>query len=259
MIPTPLIQNKFLCACGLFSRIAATKSTSPGERSKDMTYRTLNKTLTALCLLAFSSLSMQAFADRNAGDVNFNAFIPYVFKQDFKFQGGATASTSDDWGFGLGMGVNYTDNISFNADVSWNRISYGASRVLDDGNNTVESIRSKLDTWSIRLGGDYYFTNGPVSPFVNGNIGWSFLDTNIPDGPGGTVCWWDPWWGYICQGYRTTFTENTFTYGWGAGVRMELGRTNFIKLGYYDLKIDYDRSTGSSTSDQIRLEYGWSF
>ena len=40
------------------------------------------------------------------------------------------------------------------------------------------------------------------TPYVTGGIGYAFIDTNIPDSPPQTACWWDPWWGYVCDTFQ---------------------------------------------------------
>ena len=175
-------------------------------------------------------LSSASYADRR-DNFEFTLIVPFVMSEEVEFDGGASIDINDDPGFGFGMGYHYTDNFALRGDVTWNSVSYDATRVLDDGNGTEERYSGKLDIFALSFGGDYYFTTGTLSPFVNGNVGWTNIDTNITDGGGDTVCWWDPWWGYVCDTILTTYQEDYWHYGVGAGLRLDLNRSTFLRLG----------------------------
>jgi len=55
-----------------------------------------------------------------------------------------------------------------------------------------------------------------LSPLAG--IGWTWIDTNIPDGPPVGGCWWDPWWGYVCTTTYPTKTKSAFSYQATLGV-----------------------------------------
>jgi opacity protein-like surface antigen len=185
--------------------------------------------------------------------------VPYMLSEELEFEGGASADLDSDFGFGLGLSFNYTDRFTVVTSVLWNGTDYNATRILDDGNNTPVDISSRLDTYRFNVGGEYYLSDNVLSPFVAAGIGWSWIDSNVASGPPETVCYWDPWLGYICTTVRPTYTENTFTYNAGAGLRYDLNGNNFLKLGYYQTWSDFDNADGSSSIGTIRAELGFKF
>jgi opacity protein-like surface antigen len=203
------------------------------------------------------ALPSQSFADR-AGKMDAGFLITYVYGQDIDFEGGARAELNSDPGFGFGFAYNYNNKLAARFDTTFNSISYDASRVNAAGER-IQAFGSELETFSLRFGGDYNFLEGKTTPFVNASIGWSFADTNVPDGPPDTVCWWDPWFGYYCSGYQSTHTEDTFTYGVGAGVRFDVFQSSYVKLGYYIDFMDFDKASGSADFDALRFEIGASY
>lgn len=212
--------------------------------------------LAALALLAM--LSTNTFATQE-GTTEFSLLIPYLDSTDINFKGGTSAKIDSDPGFGFGFAYNYSSNLAGRIDMTWNSTSYSATRILDDGSQTSRSINGQLETFSISVGGDYYFMDDDFSPFVNGNLGWNIIDTNIADGPPSTACWWDPWYGYICNTYQSTRREDSVFYSLGAGLRMEVGRGNFLKLGYYESWPDIENASGSPSLGTIRLEIGFKY
>ena len=77
--------------------------------------------------------------------------------------------------------------------------------------------------------------------------GWTYLDSNIIDDYGGTFCWWDPWWGYVCNGYTSTYGADGVSYALGAGVRFEPTESVYIQVGYESDWLDLN------TADQFNI------
>jgi len=196
-----------------------------------------------------------SYADRQG--TNEAIFIlPFVQSQSIDFEGGAKADINSDPGLGFGFAYNYTSKINARMDFTWNDINYDATRVLDDNNATTQRFSGELSIFSFLLSGEYYFRPKGVTPFLSGGIGWNHVDTHIPSGPPSSVCWWDPFWGYICDGYQPTYGEREFSANLGAGLRVPVGRSHFVKLGYYSATMDYGSSSSSHNTETIRFELG---
>ena len=222
-----------------------------------MLYR-FHAKIALLSIIASLFVSSNAFAGREgASEAAF--VVPYLYGERYEFEGGASAEFNSDAGFGFNISHFYSNNLAMRFDFMWNSVGYSATRVLDDNQGTTEKVGGRLDSFNMGFGADYYFGNGKVSPFVSGNLGWNFTDTNIPAGPSGSVCWWDPWWGYICQGYQPTHTETNYYYGVGGGIRADFARDKFLKIGYYTSWIDFDHSSDSAELQSLRIEFGSSF
>ena len=222
-------------------------------KSKNVVYGILRLVCISLLMLANASK-----ADRE-GKMDFAFTIPYFNGKEFNFDGGSSAELNSDPGFGFSFAYNYTDKLAGRVDMTFNSVSYDATRVLDDGNQTSQFINGSVDSSTFRVGGSYYFTTGNFTPFVDANIGWNFIDSNVASGPPNTICWWDPWWGYICDSYVPTYTENSLTYGLGLGVRAEVFDSGYIRLGYFIDYVDFDNAAGTDDFDSFRLEIGASY
>lgn len=83
---------------------------------------------------------------------------------------------------------------------------------LDDGNDTRDRFGGSVDSWSMRVGGDYYFS-----------------------------------------------TEDSFTYGIGLGLRFDVIRSHFVRLGYYLDYVDFDNAPDTIDFDSFRFEFGFSY
>ena len=208
-----------------------------------------------LCVLVL--LASPTVHARKAGDFEFYITAPFTEGTTLNFEGGASAEIQDDVGFGLGFGGFMTDQVVVRGNMAWNSASYNATRVLDDADNTTERYGGRYESFSLAIGTDYYFNTGKFSPFVSGDLGLLFIDSNIPSGRPDTICWWDPWYGYICDTYQPSFSDDTWFYGIGLGVRMDFGRSTFAKFGYYEEWVDFNKVVGSPSFSIFRFEFGW--
>lgn len=214
------------------------------------------KYLKLTLVFCFVMMAQMATAER-AGHMDASFSMPYFLGKDFNFDGGASVDINSDPGFGFSMAYNVSNHLATRLDFSFNNVSYSGTRVLDDGARTQDRILGSLDTFSLKIGGDYYVLPGNFTPFLHASLGWHYLDTNIASGPPGSFCWWDPWFGYICDGYQPTYTENNLVYGIGGGLRMDF-RSSFVKLGYHLDYLDVD-NTGSIDFETVKLEIGFTY
>jgi opacity protein-like surface antigen len=205
------------------------------------------------------TLAVQAASASSEGEFDVSFFIPFNINQTIDFQGGASAILEDDPGIGFGIGYHVSANLVTRFDVSWNSISYSAMRVIDDGANTKDRFSGKLDAFNMSLGGDYYFGKGNLKPFLGANVGWSYLDSNVPTGNLDAVCGWDPWFGYICFTDVDTYTSNKFSYGLSAGVKFNVASDKWLRVAYTETWRDFDNSIGSPSIGTVRLEFGATF
>jgi hypothetical protein len=83
------------------------------------------------------------------------------------------------------------------------------------------------------------------------------LDSNIADGLPTTGCWWDYWWGYVCRSYWSTYSDTSFSYGGGLGIRWDINGALFMRASYNLLKIDTGGNSNDPTLDMGRIEIGW--
>ena len=173
-------------------------------------------------------------------------------------QEGTGLETNNDFGFSLGGGYNFTDRVATTFGLQWAGVGYDAT-ALDEDLNPVD-IRGKYDSFTLSGNLVYYLTDGPISPYIGAGIGWTWIDTNVPNGPPSTWCWWDPWWGYVCSTSYPTETRNAFSYQATLGLRYEFDNdSTFLRLGYTSQWMDFDASSGTPRFDVIVLDIGWMF
>lgn len=215
----------------------------------------LGSTLLAVgaCCLLFTSVNTHA--QRKAGDSEFSFYIPYSQGSTINFDGGASAELSKDHGFGFGFTYFFDSKMAMRFDSTWNSAHYTGTRILEDGSE--KTFSNVYDAFNLSFGGDYYFMEGPISPFVTANIGWNYLNSNIPSAPATGVCWWDPWWGYVCDTVRPTYSDSSWSYGAGLGVRANVSKNAFLKLGYHQTWIDMRNTRSTPKTNTITLEFGF--
>jgi len=181
----------------------------------------------------------------------------YQLGSNLDFEGGSTVKTDADFGFVMTTGYHFTDSLATSFGLQYSGIGYDANVIQDDGG--VVGISGSYDTWALSANALYSFTEGPLTPYVGAGIGWTWIDTNVPNGLPSTGCWWDPWWGYVCYTTYPTKTTNSFSYQAILGLRYELNSNSFLRLSYTSQWMDIGKASGSPRFDVIGLEYGWVF
>jgi opacity protein-like surface antigen len=192
--------------------------------------------------------------DGRAGSWEF--FLPLIYSNNatIKGDGGSKVDVNDDWAFGLGFGYNITDHLKVDGMFNWAYRSYDAT-AYDNNGNVSRQYSNYMDSTTLSLNGTYYFLNGKIQPFVSAGIGYTWIDSNIPEGTGSTSCWWDPWYGYVCSSYVPTKTEDDFSYTAGLGVRFDANRQFSMQLGFYRMWIDVSRASTTPEFDNYRLDF----
>ena len=124
---------------------------------------------------------------------------------------------------------------------------------------TVElhTATGSYQAFTPRINVQYTLLDRPISPFALAGIGYTFVDTNIPNGRPSTGCWWDPWYGYVCTTVQSTKTVDGFAYQAGLGVRWDVSDTSSLRL-YWERNWA-DLGHGSPSIDQIRLGYTYRY
>ena len=201
-------------------------------------------TLAAVC----SAWSLAAHADRGTG-WEFGGELIYQDSQDIDGDNGSSASIDSDIGIALTFGYRFNEKVELTFGLDWNNIDYTAELVGATLPITV-GVDGELESFTPRVGVNFNFIDGPITPYVSGTIGYTFIDTNIPNGPPQTGCWWDPWYGQICGTWQNTRSLEEFVYGLGVGVRWDVNDAWSMRFGYDKRWVDAD---SSPDFDQLRL------
>jgi hypothetical protein len=162
-------------------------------------------------------------------------------------------------GWGLALNYNFNNHFAIGGEFTWNRPDYDALFIPTDPGEDPARIRYEMDIFGVNLKAVWNLIDGPITPFVEAGLGWADIDSNVLDQPPITGCWWDPWWGYICDTFYSTYGKTQESYNGAVGVRWDMDNGVTLKGSYGILKIDTGNSTDDASLDAFRAEVLWRF
>jgi opacity protein-like surface antigen len=207
-----------------------------------------------MTLILSTLCSATAFAERGPG-WEFGGELLWQDAQDLDFEGGSSAAIDDDIGIALTFGYRFTSRLELIFGLDWNEIDYDFQVIEDSALPGVQGFSGTgdLETWTPRVGLNFNFLETDLTPFVTAGVGWAFIDTNIPDAPPQTSCWWDPWYGYYCGTFQSTRSVDELMYNVGLGGRWDLGNSITLRLAYEKHWLDVDTAGGTPDFDQVKF------
>lgn len=222
----------------------------------------IKKIIVAVILIVFSTVAWSQGYDRaQHWDLSIGAL--YMGSESIG-GGGAQGQQSssleidDDWGLGFTFGYNFTNHWALSFDLNFLTPRYQATLVPEDPADSPETFSHQMDMFSGLVRGTYNILQGPITPFIDLSAGFTYIDSNVADRPPTTGCWWDPWWGYVCQTFASTYNDTRFSYGGGFGVRWDIGSDMFFRATYSIMTLDMGNSS-DPLLDIGRLDIGWRF
>lgn len=171
---------------------------------------------------------------------------------------GAAMEVESSLAYGFSGAYNFTDRIAVGMDATWRSPDYRAT-FAPDGPGAFSVLNATMDVARIQFKGIYYFLDSNVTPFVEAGYGWTRIDSNIIEGPPITGCWWDPWWGFICQTSYNTYAETEPTWGGAFGIRWDTRGDIALRGSIGSLTLDRGRGVDNSSVDTMQLEVVWRF
>jgi len=161
---------------------------------------------------------------------------------------GSSVDFDSEFAWGFTMGWNWTPKWNFSYRFMLAKPDYTANIVPENGETQGQIVSYSADRYSNQISATYHFLNRPLTPYVQAGIGWTKVDSNVPDQPPISGCWWDPWWGYICDSYWSTYDTSGFSYSLGLGVRWDVNGAVFLRGAwnreYYSAdRVDLDFDT----------------
>ncbi len=187
---------------------------------------------TALTLLLFISMNAEAaFSDSRANKWEFFLSPMLTNSKVLQFDNGAEADINKRSSLGVGFGYNMNKHIELSLLFASSNANYTGTRIADDNAKTPEKFTSNLYTNRLDFGFTYNLLKSAFTPYLSANIGSTYIDSGIPTGNLTTLCWWDPWWGYVCGPHAQTYTSTEINYGASIGLRYDFNRKLFIKGG----------------------------
>lgn len=179
--------------------------------------------------------------------------LKYALATDISGENGSEAEIDDDLGFGFAAGYNFNSHFQLGGSFNWDSRGYDATGIRDDGSEL--RYGNDLESTTLGLNGIYFLLPGNITPFVSGSIGYTFVDSNIQNGPTETVYYYDPWWGYTYDTYTPTRSESGLSYGAGVGLRVDLNESFSLQLSYNKAWLDIDSTVETPDMDSIRIDF----
>jgi hypothetical protein len=168
---------------------------------------------------------------------------------------GISFDSTTNYAFGLHYNLN--NHLSLGGEFQFAKPDYTAN--WNDGMGESGSISHEASVYTAQLRGIWNVFSGPLTPFLEANIGWTNIDSNVVDGLPATGCWYDPWWGYVCRSYYTTYDESNMSYGLAAGGRWDITPGFGVRAGYSRQWIDLGGGASDPEFNVARIELLWRF
>jgi hypothetical protein len=212
----------------------------------------------ALCAAAFAHSAGAQESAASRPDFEFAIGFPHLQSATTAFDGGTVVDTDYSTGLGFSFDWRFADRWSAGATLAMHDIDYEANIALAGAPPGAprELVRNDLDTQSLMGHVKRYFGDWRrVAPYAMGALGWVSIDTNIPTGPPVGVCWFDPWWGLVCDSFQPTRTMTEMGTVLAVGVRWDFSRRVFLDAGVGREWIDLDNGDRPDFT-QIRIAFG---
>jgi len=184
--------------------------------------------------------------------------VNYQLTSDTDFDGGSTAEFNSTLVFLVGLGYELSEHFEIGANLSFDERDFDAKLAGDDPGE-IFPISGDLESMGVMFDLTYYFMTGRFAPFVTTGVGWNWVDTNIPTEPPQVGCWWDPWYGYICEDFQDTKSVDGLSYQLGAGLRYRLNNSLALNGSYRMNWVDFPKARGTPTFEGFQLILDWGF
>ncbi len=220
-----------------------------------MIRRTLLLTALILIVATLAQAQTRGRPMARAGHWEFTVQTRYFSQKNFEGQGESSLKINDDLGWGFGFGYNINQNFNLGMSFNWRNAGYSATGVDAEDPDTIHTYNGEMSVTNIGVTGEWNILKGSFTPYVNGSLAFSTINSNIFAGYT-SGCWWDYWWGPVCGSIPMTYGTNTSASTLGAGVRLEITEAFFARAGY-----EHGWTGVSAFSDfsMLRVDVGWVF
>jgi len=199
----------------------------------------------------------QAEAGSRDGRWEGSVILAFQTGLDRTYEGGSELKVDSTLGWGFSFAWNWTERLNLAYRFMSTSPKYSALFVQEEDPDTPGELNYKMTKNTHQFNVTYNFSSKAFTPFVVAGVGWTKLDSNVPNSPPALGCWWDPWWGYICFADWETYKTSEFTYNLGAGVRWDINTMVFTKASY--VREFLSAENGSINLDTAVIELGMMF
>ena len=186
----------------------------------------------------------------------------YLHSEDINFNGpfGTVKTKMDDTGLGgFGIAYHFNDFISIHGDFMFGEANFSGDFPIEGAPGSTVFIKQDAFIQTGRFNVDYNIINRRLTPFVTAGIGYQYLETELHSLPPVSYCWWDPWWGYICDVSHPYASTTDFTWNAGAGVRWNITDNLVVKAMAGATWLEYSGAHGVTSQIEGVFSIGWSF
>jgi len=160
----------------------------------------------------------------------------------------------DDWGFTLGGGYHLNNHLFVGGDLLFANSTFNGTSSEDDS-----KLRQSMRQWGITAGFEYNLLEGPLTPYISAGLGFTYLETDVPNADPEYVCIPDYYWGWWCYWAYPVYSDWFFTYYAGVGLRWDISDRSVIRFSYKSNWIDVSGVTSQLRQDMISLTWGGKF
>jgi opacity protein-like surface antigen len=217
----------------------------------------MSASLLSRLTIAAGALALSAFASAQSSDrePGWEVGLDVVYQDTATadFDGGTELALDDDLGMSFTFGYRFNPHMELQFALDWADVDYSANVVRQNGSTT--RITGSMESFTPRANLQLNLLDRAFTPFAMAGVGYSYIDTNVPNGLPQTGCWWDPWYGYICTTYQSTKTADEVTYQYGLGIRWDFSSSGSLRVAYERHFIDIASSNGTPYVDQAKLGF----
>jgi hypothetical protein len=180
----------------------------------------------------------------------------------YDFEGGASLRNDGGAGIGLSLTRNLNNYFAIGLEGTLAEFDYRASVAPGPGNaGTGFETDGDMESATLRLQATWNLLARRLTPFITAGAGVTFLDANFATAAApANACWIYPWYGQVCSDKPPGTTLTRFSYGAGAGLRLDFPRKQgFIRAYFGGEWIESSEALGSVGYFQMRADFGVPF
>jgi hypothetical protein len=216
-----------------------------------------------LFIVLISVFATQALAQESlrggTNEASLNLLV--IGSKHYSFDGGASARNDGGGGIGVSLVRNLNNYFAIGVDATVSQWDYRASVAPGAGNAAAGfDTEGTMETGAIRLHATWNLLAHRLTPFMTAGAGAILLDTNIDSDPPASACWVYPFYGQVCGAAAPRGTLTRFTYGGGAGMRLDLpGKQGFLRAYLGGEWIEFSEARSAVGYVQLRADFGLRF